>query len=198
MKCNLDEIPEGSESLLAVQIKDDIGLPIDVLPDDSILFTLHDRQGNIINGRDQEEVFGGPGVFFPEHPIAAMSVVDGVVDVMFAERHSLQDGFLVMLDDIEPGRRDPNGRPFAVTVLSSTMVRLPQADGRDFSSVGLAPLAIVGVFTLPLSEADNAIVGAVDDRGRQKRWALLERFVGGQRIDTPELAYWVIDRQRVS
>lgn len=194
--CGYYEIDEGAESKLFVQLTTDLGLPREFMHADSILWKLHDEEGNIINGRNQVEVLEqNGGTFIGTHAVASMSVVRGVVDVVFTEPHSLQSGLVLVLRDIVPGARDPNGKAYVVEVLTDLSVRLPSADGRDFDSLGDVPEAIVGMFTLELSAEDNAIIEPVSVDGRQKRWALLELFADGQRIATPELAYWVIDRE---
>lgn len=200
MNCTPNLIDERSEATIQVQLLDHRNVPMLGTEFDSILFTLHDEAGNIVNAQENIEVLEeNGGTFIPSYSIAVSSVTRHDVVISTLDPHDMRDGYIGMVAGLPNGGLPPNGTPAPYRTLGPHTLATRRAPYDIWDDTALGATLAAGIFRLALSADDTAIVVPVPPLGKiQERVALLRLMSEGVQIKAEEIRFAIVNLQLVS
>mgnify|MGYP003968528401 FL=1 len=162
---------EKSSLQVQLQLSDESGQPVLNAAITAVTVSLYNHAtAAIINSRTAQDVFGvnGGSVASDLTLTAATQTFPGKITT--SADHGLEDGMLIYIDGVV-GMTELNERTFTVRRVNDTQLYLLDEDGTLHTAWSSGGTGQIGLFTLQLDPADNAIIGSITEGEVEKHKA---------------------------
>jgi hypothetical protein len=152
---------EKSSLQVQLQLSDEAGQPVLNAAITAVKVSLfNDADAAIINSRGVQDVFGVNGGSVASDLTLTAATQTFPVKVTTSADHGLEDGMSIYLDGVV-GMTELNERTYIVRRVNDTQLELLDEDGTLHTAWSSGGTGQIGLFTLQLDAADNAIIGTV-------------------------------------